>query len=129
MVFFVDILIYSKDEESHMRQLKEVFKLLRLNSLVVNKKKCNFGRRVEYLGHIVSVEGVSADLISWRLCTTGPILSPKDVKGLHGFLGLTGYNRRLVKGYGLMARPLTDLLKKDKFRQSATNRRESGVGS
>ena len=117
LVFFYDILVYSPDITSHAEHLREVFSLLRSNALVVNHKKCDFGvPQVEYLGHIVSADGVAADPKKITSVLQWPI--PKDLKALRGFLGLTGYYRRFIQGYGIIAKPLTDLTKKDAFHWS-----------
>lgn len=51
---FYDILIYSKDENSHKDHLEMVLQFLRENNLVANRKKCIFGQpQLEYLGHII----------------------------------------------------------------------------
>ncbi|XP_072054841.1 uncharacterized mitochondrial protein AtMg00860-like [Arachis hypogaea] len=114
LVFFDDILIYSKDLINHRGHLQNIFEVLRQHSLLVNKEKCCFeATSIEYLGHVISAEGVAADPKKLRDMLDWP--PPKDIRSLRGFLGLTGYYRRFVKGYGTIAAPLTQLLKKDSF--------------
>jgi len=56
LVFFDDILVYSSDLEIHREHLSQVFEVLKLNKLLVNRKKCCFERdHIEYLGHIISI--------------------------------------------------------------------------
>ncbi|KFK44390.1 hypothetical protein AALP_AA1G251300 [Arabis alpina] len=62
LVFFDDILVYSKSLAEHQQHLRIVFQVLASNELYVNRKKCQFGRsEVEYLGHVISARGVAAD--------------------------------------------------------------------
>lgn len=64
---------------------------------------------VDYLGHIISNQGVQADPSKLQAIVDWP--PPKSLTALRGFLGLTGFYRRFVKQYATIASPLTDLLK------------------
>ncbi|KAJ7942659.1 Ty3/gypsy retrotransposon protein [Quillaja saponaria] len=88
--------------------------LRRQHTLFAKRSKCTVGsQQVEYLGHLINKEGVSADPRKIQAMVDWP--TPNSVKSLRGFLGLTGYYRRFIQNYGKVSKPLTNLLKKDGF--------------
>ena len=109
--FFDDILVYSLTREVHWKHLDRVFEILKDNHLVVKKKKWE---EVHYLSHIICVGGMKVDPEKIEAMQSWP--QPKSVRELRGFLGLTGYYRLFITGYGQIPRPLTDLLKKVGFK-------------
>lgn len=111
LVFFDDILIYSSTLTDHLMHLKEVLQILRVHKLYAKESKCSFGQqKVEYLGHIISEQGVSTDPSKVQAMAEWPI--PQTVKQLRSFLGLTGYYRHFIRNYGAICKPLTTLLQK-----------------
>jgi hypothetical protein len=91
-----------------------VLQLLKEQQLYAKPSKCFFGvKEVEYLGHIVSHEGVKVDPNKIKAMMDWPI--PKTLKNLRGFLGLTGYYCKFVWNYGRIATHLMTLTKKDAF--------------
>ena len=114
LVFFDDILIYSLSLEMHVKYVTKELRILRQHQLYAKESKCSFAQKqVEYLGHLISAEGVRAD--PKKIDTMMQWPRPGNTKQLKVFLGLTGYYRKFVKGYGAIAKPLTTLLKKDGF--------------
>lgn len=114
LVFFDDILVYSSIEREHILHLQLVLAKPKENSLYANRKKCSFGRTtIGYLGHVISPDGVAVDPEKVKAILDWP--QPKNLRELRGFLGLTGYYRKLVSKYAQIARLLTDQLRKDSY--------------
>ncbi|WOH00327.1 hypothetical protein DCAR_0519686 [Daucus carota subsp. sativus] len=114
LVFFDDILIYSKTAADHWVHLKQVFELMRANLLFAKESKCSFMmEKVEYLGHFISAKGVETDAKKIKVVANWPV--PTNVKELRSFLGLAGYYRKFIKNYAWISRELTDQLRKGAF--------------
>lgn len=114
LVFLEDILIYSKSFTEHLKHLEQVLEVLRANQLYLKQSKCSFAQtQLEYLGHIILAAGVATDPQKTHAMLHWP--QPKTMIELRAFLGLIRYYRKFVKGYGIMAKPLTNLLKHKQF--------------
>ncbi|CAN6308396.1 unnamed protein product [Urochloa humidicola] len=117
LVFFDDILIYSSTWTEHLQHIRTVLTVLREHELYLKQSKCVFGETtVAYLGHVISNGGVAMDPSKIDAVNTWPV--PRTLRALRGFLGLTGYYRKFITNYGVIAAPLTALLKKEAFRWS-----------
>jgi len=91
-----------------------VLQTLHDNQLYLKRSKCSFAQnQVEYLGHIISSNGVATDPHKTTAMLNWP--QPKTMIEVKAFLGLIGYYKKFVKGYGILAKPLTTILRQKTF--------------
>lgn len=104
LVYLDDVIIFGKNFNEMLENLKIVFTRLRKANLKINPKKCAlFQRSVKYLRHIISAEGVTTDPEKIAAVRDWP--TPHTKKQLHSFLGFCSY-RKFVKGFSSLAKPL-----------------------
>ncbi|GJP56376.1 hypothetical protein CLOM_g15431 [Closterium sp. NIES-68] len=112
VVYLDDILIYSRDMKQHVEHLRRVFEILRRERFYVKLSKSEFAlEKVQFLGHMVSAQGVHVDPKKIEAVRTWK--TPENVKELQQFLGFANYYNRFVPQYAKIAAPLTNLLKKN----------------
>jgi hypothetical protein len=113
IVFIDDILIYSKSNEEHEAHLRAILEKLQEHKLYAKFSKCEFWlSEVGFLGHIVTKDGIAVDPAKVTALTEWE--PPKNVGEIHSFLGLAGYYRRFIENFSKIAKPMTELLKKEK---------------
>ena len=108
LVYLDDIIVFGRTFEETLNRLTHVFDRIRAAGLKFKPSKCQlFHRAVDFLGHVISKEGVKTQpskieaVVNWE--------RPKSKREVKSFLGLTGYYRRFVKDYSKLARPLNKL--------------------
>ena len=112
MTYLDDIIILSKNKVEPLRHLEEVFHRLRQAGLKMKHSKCDFFKsEIHYMGHLISADGISPLLD--KLDTIKNMPTPKDMKEIKLFLGLTGYYRKFLCRFAGIPRPLTQLMKKE----------------
>ncbi len=111
LVYIDDIICFSSDFETHLRDLSAIFQRLRDGNLKCKPKKCFFIRpKVPYLGHIISKNGVEPDASKVKAVLTMP--SPKDLTTLRQGLGFLQFYRKFIPLFAHLASPLYSLMRK-----------------
>ncbi|GFT98290.1 retrovirus-related Pol polyprotein from transposon 412 [Trichonephila clavipes] len=115
LIYLDDVIRGGRTFEEHLQNIWKVLSKLSDANLKLNRSKCKFFQKeVNYLGHIISAEGVRTDpekvsaVKNWK--------RPENLRELRSFLGLCTYYRKFVKGFSNIARPLHKLTEsKQKF--------------
>ena len=111
LVYLDDVIIYGKDESELLQRMDIVFGRLRAAGLKLKPKKCRlFARRTDYLGHVISAEGISVSPEKVAAVRDWPV--PETVTDVRSFLGTANYYRRFCKDFATIAAPLHRLTDK-----------------
>ena len=118
LVYLDDIIVFSRDLKQHLERCKIVFRRLREAGLKLKVSKCNMIRdQVQFLGHIVSREGIATDPEKIEKVENWP--QPRNLHDVKAFYGLCSYYRKFVKDFAKIAAPMTKLMKpENKFEWS-----------
>ena len=111
-LYLDDIIVLGRTFKEHLCSLRAVFDQIRSANLKLKPRKCILCRqRVDFLGHIVSKEGIATDPAKTEKVMNWPV--PVSKHDVQQFLGLTSYYRRFVQGYATIAKPLHQLTEKN----------------
>lgn len=111
LIYMDDLIVPSSDCVEGLHKLEIVLKTASEYGLMINWEKCQFIQtRIEYLGYVI--ENGTIRLSDHKTTAVMKFPKPSNIKSVQSFLGLTGYFRKFIPRYSIVARPLTNLLKK-----------------
>jgi len=119
-----DLIIVAPNVEEGIKRLRRVLQVASDYGLDINKSKCQLLQfRIEYLGHVVENGEIYPSPDKVRAVLNFP--QPRTLKDLQSFLGLSGYFRKFIERYAVKAKPLSDMLRKEKSFQFSLKEKES----
>ena len=114
IIYMDDIFLFAKDKKTLEESTKRVLQRLLKNDLYLKPKKCEFKKtRIEWLGMIIEEGKISMDAGKIKGIRDWPV--PTSVKQVRGFLGFGIFYRRFIRHFSEIAKPLNELLKKDRI--------------
>src|SRR6267378_592555 len=114
LVYFDDIIIFSKDLKTHWQHVGTVLKRMRERKINFKLKKCTFAaKEVPYLGHII--DGTTTRMQEEKLKAILEWPTPTDTKNIEEFRGLAGYYRQYINGFSDKMEPLNEKIRTRTF--------------
>ena len=114
VVYFDDILVYSRDEASHVEHLSQVFHVLKQQKLYAKLEKCElFTPQVIFLGYVVSNERIQVDESKVEAIKSWP--TSTSIIKVRSFHGSSSFYHWFIKDFSSIMAPLTEFMKKGSF--------------
>ena len=105
IVYLDDVLIYLNTRLGHQQDVKNILEAIQKSGININPSKCEFHKKeTEYLGYIISEEGIKADPVKTQAIWDWT--APKTKKEIQCFLGFCNFYRRFIEGFSRIAKPL-----------------------
>ena len=116
LIYIDDVIVFSRTFEEHLVRLHQVLSRIKEANLKLSPSKCKlFRHSVEYLGHVVSQDGVGTDP-KIEAITEWP--TPRSTRNVRSFVGFCSYYQQFVCGFAGIARPLHQIVALDEFQWS-----------
>ena len=107
IIYFDDILVFSKTMEEHVEHLKVILDILQAERLFINPEKSEFCKdKLIFLGSVISANGLSMDPEKVKAILEWPI--PQNITEVKSFHGLVNFYKRFIRNISGISTPLTD---------------------